>query len=233
MLLPLARRMYLGLPNCRGGGTGSRMLLTGTPLRPEFYRLDREEMRAAMGLRPQGPVVLVTGGSQGAQVLNRLVPEALAQLDPPVQVLHLTGLGADDGVRRAYNACADRGLRAHVRPVAMDMHRMFGAADLVICRGGGSTVAELMAAGRPAVVVPYPHHRDRQQFHNAEVLSRAGAGIVVEEAGLNAKDLAARVGELLAQPEKLAEMGRQARLLALVDPCGAILADLDREVGLR
>ncbi|MBK8099699.1 MAG: UDP-N-acetylglucosamine--N-acetylmuramyl-(pentapeptide) pyrophosphoryl-undecaprenol N-acetylglucosamine transferase [Planctomycetes bacterium] len=227
-LLPLARCMYLGLPT---GRPSDRSLLTGTPLRPEMYRVDRATARRELGLAEDRPVVLVTGGSQGAQALNTIVPAALIAQEPPLQVLHLTGLGRDEAVRRAY-AQAETGTTAIVRPVAMDMDRMLGAADLVICRGGGTTVAELMAAGRPALIVPYPHHRDRQQLHNAEVLARAGAARILAEARMDVTSLTTAVRELLADAGQLQAMGEAARGLCSQDPTGTILADMAARGGL-
>ncbi|MBM4059577.1 MAG: glycosyltransferase [Planctomycetes bacterium] len=227
-LLPFARRIYHGLPGKRPADP--RALFTGTPLRPEFARIDRRAAREALGLVAGVPTVLVTGGSQGASVLNSQVPLALARLPCAVQVLHLSGLGRDDAVRRLYAAAEGR-LRAYVRPVAIDMDRMYGAADLVICRGGGTTVAELAAAGRAAVVVPYPHHKDQQQLHNAGVLVAAGAAIVVEEKDLAVGDLADLAAALLADPARLQAMGDAARRLCATDPIGVILRDMAREAG--
>jgi UDP-N-acetylglucosamine--N-acetylmuramyl-(pentapeptide) pyrophosphoryl-undecaprenol N-acetylglucosamine transferase len=223
--------MYLGLPGDIGRRDGRR-LFTGTPLRPEMYDVDRRRARAELDLQDDVPVVLVTGGSQGAETLNRLAPLALGSLGLPLQVLHLSGNGRDEAVRRSYAQSGDRGLRACVRPMAMDMDRLLGAADLVVCRGGGTTVAELMAAGRPAVIVPYPHHRDRQQVHNADVLVRAGAAVVLEEKALDALALATVLGSLLRDRARLSAMGQAARRLAVADPCAAILADMQLQGGL-
>jgi len=229
-LLPFARRLYLGLP--AAGNASARTLLTGTPLRPGLFAVERASARAELDLDPDQPVVLVTGGSQGAHVLNQIVPAALATLDLPLQVLHLTGLGRDDEVRRRYAATADHRLRLFVWPVTIDMDRMLGAADLVICRGGGTTIAELMAAGRAAVIVPYPHHKDRQQSRNAAVLVRAGAALVVEETALTPALLAQVVGELLRQPERLLAMAAAARRAGGGDATMAILDDMTAHGGL-
>lgn len=223
MLLPIARRLYLGLPG--RDAHRPRALLTGTPLRPELGGIARERARELLGLRPDVPVVLVTGGSQGARSLNEVVPQALLQLGRPLQVLHLAGMGADDAVRRSY-AVSDGLVAAHVRPVAVDMERRLAAADLVVCRGGGTTVAELCAAGRPSILVPYPHHRDRQQLRNAEVLARAGAAIIVEESVLTATALAELVGRLLDDPARLDAMGAAARRLQPGGAATTILHDM-------
>ncbi|MEO6593381.1 MAG: UDP-N-acetylglucosamine--N-acetylmuramyl-(pentapeptide) pyrophosphoryl-undecaprenol N-acetylglucosamine transferase [Planctomycetota bacterium] len=222
-LLPFARRIYHGLP--AASARGPRALVTGTPLRPEFQRIDRQLCREALGLPAQGSAVLVTGGSQGAAVLNEVVPAALIKVAKNLQVLHLSGLGRDEAVRRLY-ATGEGKVNARVRPVALDMDRMFGAVDLVICRGGGTTVAELSAAGRPAVIVPYPHHRDQQQLRNAQTLAKVGAAIVVEEAALTVDGLAMLVGDLLADVARLEAMGRAASGLRPVDPIRTILRDM-------
>ncbi|MBX3462374.1 MAG: UDP-N-acetylglucosamine--N-acetylmuramyl-(pentapeptide) pyrophosphoryl-undecaprenol N-acetylglucosamine transferase [Planctomycetes bacterium] len=229
LLAPLARRIYHGLPVA--GGLGARGLLTGTPLRPQFQRIDRAHCREVLGLPVEATVVLVTGGSQGARPLNEIVPVALGRLPFAVHVLHLAGPGRDEAVRRLYAAGEGRAT-AHVRPVAADMDRMFGAADLVVCRGGGTTIAELTAAGRAALVVPYPHHRDRQQVHNAEVLQRVGAATVVEERDLTVETAVAWLAALLADRERLRAMGEAAGRLRTADPAAAILGDMGlNEVG--
>jgi UDP-N-acetylglucosamine--N-acetylmuramyl-(pentapeptide) pyrophosphoryl-undecaprenol N-acetylglucosamine transferase len=222
-LSPFARRIYHGLP--AAGALGPRALVTGTPLRPELGRVDRGTAREQLGLCAGVPVVLVTGGSQGARSLNEHVPHALVQLGVPLQVLHLAGLGRDDDVRRRY-AAGDGRIVAHVRPVALDMDRMFAAADLVICRGGGTTVAELCAAGRASIIVPYPHHKDRQQLRNAEVLARARAAIIVEETVLTVRSIADLAGRLLADPARLAAMGAAAHGLQHGDAAATILNDM-------
>lgn len=222
-LLPLASRIYHGLP--AADTSSPRALVTGTPLRPEIGRLDRARARDLLGLRHDVPVVLVTGGSQGARSLNEIVPQALLCVGKPLQVLHLAGLGRDDAVRRFY-AASEGKVQAHVRPVALDMDRLFGASDLVICRGGGTTVAELIAVGRAAILVPYPHHRDQQQLRNAEVLARAGAALIVEEAALSIEAMAELIACLLADPVRLRTMGDAARALRHGDAAAAILRDM-------
>lgn len=232
-MLPFAARMYLGLP---GPKVDRRACFTGTPLRQEIYGVDARRARQALSLDANLPVVLVTGGSQGAQRLNEIAPQAVLALPFPVQVLHLCGQGAvrsglDAALRRRY-AESDRVVRAIVRPIAMDMDAMLGAADVVVCRGGGTTIAELMAAGRPAVVVPYPHHKDQQQLHNARVLEQAGAAIVLEERELDATRMRDALVSILGTEGRSAAMGAAARRLSIDDPTAAILADMQEHGGL-
>ncbi|MBZ0152673.1 MAG: UDP-N-acetylglucosamine--N-acetylmuramyl-(pentapeptide) pyrophosphoryl-undecaprenol N-acetylglucosamine transferase, partial [Planctomycetes bacterium] len=230
-----ARRVYQGLPfahqglpfaavpSAGGAGERRRFVLTGTPLRSGIGSISRAEARAMLGLDDEAPVVLVTGGSQGAQSLNQIVPRALLALDRPLQVLHLAGMGRDEAVRVLY---AGGRLVAHVRPVALDMDRMLAAADLVICRGGGTTVAELAAVGRPAVIVPYPHHKDRQQLHNARVLADRGAAIVIEEPQLSPETLRQFLAALFDDPARLLAMASAAKQLHTVDAVDRILGDM-------
>ncbi|MEC7724909.1 MAG: glycosyltransferase, partial [Planctomycetota bacterium] len=143
-------------------------------------------------------------------------------------VVHLCGLGNEAAVRARYECAA--GLTVDVREVELDMDLLFAAADLVVCRGGGTTVAELMAVGRPAVVVPYPHHKDQQQLHNARVLERVGAAVVCEERSVDLARFTSTLSELLADPAKLGAMGDAARAIRRLDACDAILGDVTAEL---
>ncbi|MBL8733072.1 MAG: hypothetical protein JNN13_11940, partial [Planctomycetes bacterium] len=109
---------------------------------------------------------------------------------------------------------------------ALDMDRMLAAADLVICRGGGTTIAELSAVGRPAVIVPYPHHKDRQQLHNARVLADRGAAIVIEEPQLSPETLRQYLAALFDDPVRLLAMASAAKQLHQVDAVDRILGDM-------
>jgi len=223
MMFPFAERVYLGLPTDK---LPRRGVVMGTPLRQEVGNVDRGEARRSLGLAGDVAVVFVTGGSQGAQVLNEIVPAALCQLRRPLQVIHLCGADVDQAVRMRYAEGEDYGVAALVRCHAFDMATLYSAADLVVCRGGGGTVAELAAAGRSAVIVPYPHHKDRQQFFNGKLLERAGAAVVVEQCSLTSASLAALVESLL-RGERPVKMGARARALAKSDTCSRIMEDLE------
>lgn len=223
LLMPFADRVYSGLPMRRMPG---KAVLTGTPLRAGFGHAERSAARDELDLAQDDPVVLVTGGSQGAQALNRCVPEALGRVAGPLQVLHLSGVDRDQDVRDRYDRVAPS-VRAMVRPMAADMVPLYAAADLVICRGGGCTVAELIASGRPAVIVPYPHHRDQQQLHNGRVLSERGAARLSPEP-LDPEALGRDLQELLDSPQLLAEMGEAAAAVGAGDSCGLIFSDLEQ-----
>ncbi|MCA8977559.1 MAG: UDP-N-acetylglucosamine--N-acetylmuramyl-(pentapeptide) pyrophosphoryl-undecaprenol N-acetylglucosamine transferase, partial [Planctomycetes bacterium] len=237
-LQPFADAVYLGLPPA-GPHPRRRQLVTGTPLRREVGQIDREPARRRLGLSTAGRVVLVVGGSQGARPLNELVPLALAQvagswraggaeIGGRLTVVHLAGAGRDAEVAARYAAVAGC-IDARVEAGSGDMAGCYAAADLVVCRGGGTTVAELAAAGRPALIVPYPYHGDQQQLRNAEVLVAVDAAVVIEERELGQhgpdrglQRLAAALGSLLADPGRLATMGVAARSVGHDDAAAAI-----------
>ncbi len=184
---------------------------SGNPVRAEIASLPEPDERFAnhQGRRR----LLVLGGSLGAQVLNEVVPAALAQLQPeqcPL-VRHQAG---EKTYRIALDAYARAGIEAEVKPFENDMADAYGWADLVICRAGALTVSELAAAGLGAVLVPYPHAVDDHQTHNAGFLVQAGAGILVQQTELDAASLAELLQGLLQAPERLLSMARAARRLA-------------------
>ncbi len=210
----LGAELYWGLPPARACAGGA---LVGTPIRPALReRRGREESRRALGLDPAAPTLLVFGGSQGAQAINAAVPRALKTL-PGVQVLHLAGKGKADAAAAGYR---DAGVRADVREYLEDMTAAYGAADVVLCRAGASTLAELAAQRAPAVLVPYPHAAADHQDANARAFARAGAAARVPE-----RELDARLGPLLidllkspAAAQRRAEMARAFDAVGLPSP---------------
>jgi UDP-N-acetylglucosamine--N-acetylmuramyl-(pentapeptide) pyrophosphoryl-undecaprenol N-acetylglucosamine transferase len=154
---------------------------TGTPVRPEFQLRDAAECRRALGLAPERPVVLVTGGSQGARGLNDLVLRALPLVKatmPQWQWLHLTGSADVERVRAAYAA---HGLAAQVEPFSTRMELLLGAADAAITRSGASSLAELAALQLPAMLVPLPTAADNHQWFNARSFAQDGAAQSLEQ----------------------------------------------------
>lgn len=197
---------------------GAKAVRTGSPVRAEFFSVLPKKHEPPFTL-------LIFGGSQGALAINRAVVDALDPLRAgryPLRFIHQTGERDYDAVRTAY---ARREIRAEVLPFITDMAARFTQADLVLCRAGASTVAELAAAGRAALLVPFPQATDQHQLRNAEVLVRAGAARLLEEASLSGERLAAEVFALLDHPERLGEMEAAARRLAVPD-AAARIADL-------
>ncbi len=183
--LLLGAELFRGLP-AAGAAPG---LLTGTPVRPSLWApAEPGPARRRLGLAEDKTTVLVFGGSQGARALNRLVPEALAKLD--VSVLHLSGPKDERETALAY---ARRPGAAKVRGFLDAMEDAYAAADLVVCRAGASTLAELAAQRKPALLIPFPHATGAHQEANARVLEACGAAQVLLE-----DELPARLGGALA-----------------------------------
>lgn len=156
--------------------------VTGTPVRPEFQPGDAAVCRAKLGLDPARPVLLVTGGSQGAAGLNDLILRALpllAQRAAHWQWLHLSGPGDFAKVKQAY---AEAGVPAHVHPFLAEMHLALGAATAVVSRAGASSLAEIAAMRAASLLVPFPHAADNHQFHNARAFVESGAAMLLEQA---------------------------------------------------
>jgi UDP-N-acetylglucosamine--N-acetylmuramyl-(pentapeptide) pyrophosphoryl-undecaprenol N-acetylglucosamine transferase len=180
-----------------------RAEVTGVPVRQAFFEIQAK--------RGGVPTVLVFGGSQGAHAINeamiRCLPELRRQA-PGIHIIHQTG-------ERDYNdaLAAYRGLgeSAEVSKFIEDMPAAFARADLVVCRSGASTVAEITAAGKPAIFVPFPRAADDHQRVNAEALARVGAAVVVEESKLEGVWLAETIAALLGDPRRLQVMSEAAR----------------------
>ncbi len=174
--------------------------VTGTPVRPQFQAGDAAARRAAVGLDPHRPVLLVTGGSQGASGLNELVIQLLpllAKLAPELQLFHLTG---PNDAPKVEAACASHKIKAVVRPFFAEMHLALGAATAVISRAGASSLAELAAMQLPSVLVPYPAATDNHQYYNALAFEKTGAARLLEQRNARPELLAPAIVELVEDP---------------------------------
>jgi UDP-N-acetylglucosamine--N-acetylmuramyl-(pentapeptide) pyrophosphoryl-undecaprenol N-acetylglucosamine transferase len=179
---------------------------TGTPVRPQFQPMDAAACRVALGLEPNRPVLLVTGGSQGASGLNDVVIQALpllATLVPNLQLFHLTG---PNDVERVEKACAAANVKSIVRPFFGDMHLALGAASAAISRAGASSLAELAAMRVPSLLVPYPAATDNHQYYNALAFEKTGAAFLMGQREAKAELLAPRIFELMESADTRAKM---------------------------
>jgi UDP-N-acetylglucosamine--N-acetylmuramyl-(pentapeptide) pyrophosphoryl-undecaprenol N-acetylglucosamine transferase len=205
---PLASALAAGLP-LEGAA------LTGTPIREELWKPGQSRpARERLGLDADRATLLVFGGSQGARAINAAMPQALARTPGLLQVLHLAGAADADAVRRAY---AQAGVRAVVLPYLKEMDLAYAAADLVLCRSGASTLAELAAQSKPALLIPYPAAAAGHQEANARVLESAGAAEVMLQRDMTPESLAARLSAL-ADPGRLARMRQAYARLAFPSP---------------
>lgn len=201
---------------------GSKGVFVGNPVARRFVDFDREQRRTqalqAFGLEPHRRTLLVFGGSQGAQRVNSAAA-GLAELwrdRADLQVLHITGSAAFEEVRTTVGA-PDGKLLYRVIEFVEDMTEAYAVADLAVCRGGASTWAEITVVGLPAIIVPYPYHRDRQQEKHGRVAERHGAAVVLDDSAATALSIAEIATPLLADHAKLEAMAANAKGLGRPD----------------
>lgn len=204
-----------------------KAVVTGNPIRREFFDIPEKERD------PARFSLLIFGGSQGARAVNRAMVEALPHLSPHrgvLRVTHQTGKLDFESVRAGYEA-AGWSDAAEVREYIDDMVSAFTSSDLIVSRAGATTSFELMAAGRPAVMVPLPGQLE--QTRNAEALERAGAARMIPQAELSGERLAREIDALLTAPERVTEMARAARRLARGDAAVATVDLIEKLIGTR
>src|SRR5438270_9359945 len=197
--------------------------IVGTPIRREFLEAS---IPVEGGPETRGFTILVLGGSQGARSINRAMIAALPTLAaarPRPRVIHQTGEHDYEEVAVAYRNAR---LEAEVSPFIFDVPRAFRQADLIVSRSGATTVAEITACGKPAILIPFPHAIHGHQERNARVLEQAGAAQVILDQSLNGEMLAQVVSAILDNRPRRAEMGRHSRSLGqpeaaerIVDAC--------------
>lgn len=212
LLSRLASCLMQAFPNTFAAAR--RAEVTGNPVRADIAALPApaERFAARRGARMQ---LLVIGGSLGALALNRIIPEAMARI-PAAQrpvVWHQCGRQHLELTQQAYAATT---VEARVEPFIDDMAAAYAWADLVICRAGALTIAELAAAGVGSILVPFPHAVDDHQTANGRFLEQAGAAQIVQQADLDAQQLAATVQSLAADREHLLQMAEAARARAMI-----------------
>jgi UDP-N-acetylglucosamine--N-acetylmuramyl-(pentapeptide) pyrophosphoryl-undecaprenol N-acetylglucosamine transferase len=211
-----AKRRLCGFPDALAGGTW-----IGNPVRDEIARVAAPDGRFAA--RVGQPRLLVLGGSQGAQALNLRVPQALAAMPAAQrpQVRHQCGAKLADGARTAYSQAA---VDASIEPFIDDMAAAYAWADLVVCRAGALTLAELAAAGVGAVLVPFPFAVDDHQTHNARSAVAAGAALLLPESAATPERLREVLEPLLADRARMRTMAQAMRTLAKPDATADIAA---------
>jgi UDP-N-acetylglucosamine--N-acetylmuramyl-(pentapeptide) pyrophosphoryl-undecaprenol N-acetylglucosamine transferase len=186
---------------------GSKSVVTGCPVRNEFFRMPRKDHDAPFTL-------LITGGSRGAGPINRAVVDSLDLLAPRKKhlfIVHQTGERDYNGVRVAY---AQREFNAEVVPFIENMAERFAQADIIVCRSGAITVAEISAAGRAAIFIPFGAATDAHQMRNAQAMQTARAARLIPQDELGPERLTSEIFSLLDQPWRIADMEQRARSLA-------------------
>ncbi len=186
---------------------GKKAIVTGCPVRPEFFSIAPRLLEKPFRL-------LVTGGSQGALPINRTFVDAmdrLAERKNELSIVHQTGERDYNAVRTAY---ARREINAEVVPFLTNMAERFAWADVIVCRAGAITAAEIAAAGRAAIFIPFGAATDSHQLRNAQEMQRAGAGRLITENELTAERLTTEIFSLIDQPEQMETQSTAARTLA-------------------
>jgi UDP-N-acetylglucosamine--N-acetylmuramyl-(pentapeptide) pyrophosphoryl-undecaprenol N-acetylglucosamine transferase len=190
---------------------GEKAFIAGNPVRPEFFEGETHDERESP---PRAARVLIFGGSQGAHAINVAVVEAaprLAAASPRLAITHQTGERDLEMVRNGY---ARAGLEARVEPFLYAMDREMKAADVVVCRAGPTTLAELTAAGRPSILIPLPTATDDHQRKNAEALVRQEAAVMGEQRSMTGERLASEVLALAGDETRRRRMSEAARKMA-------------------
>lgn len=217
LLAPLAKRVALAFPI--PGRRGSRYLITGRPVSMAVRTATRTGGRRALGIGPDETVVVVVGGSQGAQSLNQAAIEAFGD-DPPFTVIHSCGAANYDEALAELGRRSP-GARYRLEPYLENLPEAIAAADLVVSRAGGS-VFEIAAVGRPSVLVPYPHATGDHQAKNARWMAEAGAAVSLPDYACTAHKLQGLVGALLSDPRRLDAMSDAARSVGRPDAADVI-----------
>lgn len=202
---------------------GKKGVVTGNPVRKEFFEVPPKEVGSVFH-------VLIFGGSQGARAINNAMADALKNLEEFAGIMtitHQTGESDFENVRAAYNdsifASAD------VRPFISDIFVEFAKADLLICRAGATTCAEIAAAGKAAIMIPFPGAADDHQRKNAEALVEKGAAKMILQADLSGETLADEIKSLIEQPDNIIVMSAAARKIARPD-AAEVTVDLIEEL---
>ena len=206
LLSPLADEVFVQFPDAMPRVSGAGVRATGMPVRATMEPVPKADARTVLGLADDQPVLLVMGGSQGAESINQAILGALPRLAkslPKLQFIHLTGNRDLEPIRLAYDAL---GLRALVRPFLTEMEYALGAADLAVSRSGASSLAEFSAMELPAILVPYPSAVDDHQRLNAQTFVELGAARCFHQKQITSKLLLAQLRELFRKPTKLKAM---------------------------
>jgi UDP-N-acetylglucosamine--N-acetylmuramyl-(pentapeptide) pyrophosphoryl-undecaprenol N-acetylglucosamine transferase len=222
----IVRAVLLGFKESAPFFPKVRTEVTGTPVRTELKRLDRQVARQKLGLRADLTTMLVMGGSQGASGINQAIIKSMPVLrDLPLQIIHLSGT-------RDERLVADNYRRENVPAfVAAFHHRMeevYSAADFAIARAGAASLAELASYGLPGILVPFPYAADDHQTRNAEIFTRAGAALLVKESQISGDFLAHKIKELIDDRQKLRRMSENCARLAPKDAADRVVATIER-----
>ncbi|OHC02084.1 MAG: undecaprenyldiphospho-muramoylpentapeptide beta-N-acetylglucosaminyltransferase [Planctomycetes bacterium RIFCSPLOWO2_12_FULL_40_19] len=196
------------------GGKAGSVSVTGIPIRSGIVENETEVVKNPFGLASQGKTLLVMGGSQGSQAINKVLLQSIPKLKaliPGLQIIHLTG---KEGYKEVKDAYDNLGINSFVSEFSSEIGIAYRLADLVICRAGANTIAEISAVGIPAILIPYPYATDNHQYWNAYELARIGGALIIKQDELKPERLTELVSDLLLNDEKLNNMKKINRGLS-------------------
>lgn len=232
-----AEHLWTAFPPVNFNGLKCPWAVTGMPLRPELTdgkiyskneALTELNSRFSKNFTENTPTLLIFGGSQGAQKINLVLPEYLKSLpEKSCQVIHLAGPGKVEETAKIYKNCKFEHL---LLDVSSEMQLMYGAADMVVSRSGGSTVAELAFFGKAALLIPYPFAAENHQYDNAEFLRRHGGALILDNSQCTVEKFGEIINPLLTSPAKLAEMNMKSRSAHTHDAIYEILDIIVKEI---
>lgn len=207
----------------------SKVVQTGNPLRPGFEIGDRNETVNFFGLDPDRKTLLIFGGSQGAEAINRLIADSLERFSQrkDIQIVWQTGNSEFNQYKQRFE---DSGASGVVFPFIVRMDLAYACADLVISRAGAMTLAELAAAGKPAILIPYPHAAEDHQKYNAKLVADKKAAVLIRQEDMVESDLIGKALDLLGDAEKLTAMAESSRKLYTPGASDAIARAILSEV---
>lgn len=239
ILARFVRKIAVGYPEAGQffGAGGDKVFVTGNPVRPAVLNATRQQGLAAFGLAADRLTLLVAGGSRGARTLNTAMVEVHRRFAGRgnLQILHVTGQNEYNnivGLIRQAGIDIEKTGNITVVPYLYNMPEALAVADLAIFRAGAIGLAELTARGVPAVLVPYPYAAENHQEHNARVLEKSGAAVVIRDAELTGERLAAAVESLIGDRATLAAMAQASKALGRPEAAEAIARLAIAEAGL-
>lgn len=202
--------------------SSSKIMVSGNPVRQDIISASREEGIAALGLRPDRITLLIAGGSLGARSINNAMAEVYRRFseNDSIQILHVTGQSEYNNIVGNYKQMgidvSNTG-NIMIKPYLYNMPQALAAADLAVFRAGAIGLAELTAKGIPSILIPYPYAAENHQEHNARVLEKEGAAVVIRDSELTGNILADTIERIIAEPEKLQQMAAASQRLGRPD----------------
>jgi UDP-N-acetylglucosamine--N-acetylmuramyl-(pentapeptide) pyrophosphoryl-undecaprenol N-acetylglucosamine transferase len=222
----MVRAVMLGFKECAPFFPKTHTEVTGTPVRTELVRLDRQTARQKLGLREDLTTLLVIGGSQGASGINQAMIKSLPFLKGvPLQVIHLSGARDERLVADNYRR---ENIPAYIAAFHHRMEEVYSAADLLVGRAGAASLAEFAAFSLPGILIPFPYATDDHQTRNAEIYARVQAAILLKESEVSGELLARKIRELIEHPEQIRQMAANCSRLAPKDAAGRVVKTMEK-----